>query len=446
MPRILSNAMVSVRDLLATAGPLVLLALALLAVAYWLLDPAPPKRVVLATGPEDGDYAALGKRYAAELKRYGIEVVLKTTAGSAENQRLLRDRSQQVDLAFVQGGSSDALRAADEEKDGAPVVSLGSLSLEPVWLFYREQAVKKPFKATLTLADLQGWRVNTGARGSGTPGLIGKLLHANGIERESLVRSRLDLTPAVVALLSGDLDAIAFTSAPEAPMVQMLLQSPGVKLFEFAQAEAYARRMPFLSAVVLPRGIVDLARNLPARDTPLVATTTALVARERTHPALLQLFVQAAHAIHSEPSWLARAGQFPSPLHTEFPLAQEAERYYRNGTPLLQRYLPFWLANLIDRMWVVLASLIVVLIPVTRVVPPLYVWRIRRRVFRSYRRLREIELAVSSKAEPPAKLLDELNRLDATVEHVAMPLSYTEELYTLRGHIQLVRERLASFK
>ncbi len=444
MPRILRNTLISVRDVIVTAGPFLLLALALLALAYWALDPEPPRRVVLATGPEDSDYARFGKRYAAELRRHGIEVVLKATAGSAENQRLLRDASQQVDLAFVQGGSSEALRAADEEQGGAPLVSLGSISLEPVWFFYREQAARKLPKATLTLGRLQGWRVNIGARGSGVPGLMGKLLHANGVERESLVRSRLEQTPAVVALLSGELDAIVLASAPEAPIVQMLLQSPGVKLLEFAEAEAYARRMPFLTAVVLPRGIVDLARNLPAHDTLLIATTTALVARERTHPALVQLFVQAAHAIHGGPAWLTRAGQFPSPLHTEFPLAKEAEHYYRDGPPLLQRYLPFWLANLVDRMWVVLASLIVVLIPITRVVPPLYIWRIRSRVFRWYRRLREIEIALGNNTVPPEKLLDELNRLDAKAQHITVPLSYAEELYTLRSHIRLVRERLAA--
>ncbi|MGB7542839.1 MAG: TAXI family TRAP transporter solute-binding subunit [Burkholderiales bacterium] len=445
MPLVLRNALVSVRDLTVTAGPLALLALVLLAGAYWLLDPTPPRRVVLATGPEESDYAGFGKRYAAELKRYGIEVVLKTTAGSAENQRLLRDVSQRVDVAFVRGGSSDAVRAADEDKAGAPLVSLGSISLEPVWLFYREQAARKFPRATLTqLGQLRGWRVNTGARGSGMPGLMGKLLHANGIEPESLVRSRLELTPAVVALLAGELHAIVFTSAPEAPMVQMLLQTPGVKLFEFAQAEAYSRHMPFLSAVLLPHGVVDLARDLPARDVPLIATTTALVAREDTHPALLQLFVQAAHAIHGGTGWLVRAGQFPSPQNTELPLAKEAERYYRNGPPLLQRYLPFWLANPIDRMWVVLLSIVALLIPLARVVPPLYDWRIRSRIFRWYRRLREIEKALSTNAEPPAKLLDELNRLDARAERTTVPLSYTDELYSLRGHIQLVRARLAS--
>jgi TRAP-type uncharacterized transport system substrate-binding protein len=446
MPRLIRNALVSVRDLIAATGPFVLLALLLLAGAYVLLDPAPPRRVVLATGPEQSDYAEFGKRYAAELKRYGIEVVQKATEGSSENRRLLLDAAQAVDLGFVRGGSSDATRAADEANGGATLVSLGSLYLEPVWLYYRSETAKRLNReATLTqLTGLRGWRVNVGARGSGVTGLVGKLLHANGIERDSLQASRLEQTPAVVALLAGEIDALVMTAVPESLMVQMLLQTPGVKLFEFTQADAYTRRFPFLSAVVLPRGVADLARDLPAHDLPLIATTTALVARADTHPALLQLFVQAAHNIHGGTGWLARAGQFPSPQHTEMPLAKEAERYYRNGPPLLQRYLPFWLANLIDRMWVVLVSIIAVLIPLARVVPPLYAFRIRSRVFRWYRQLREIEDAQRLDSASAADLLDEVNKLDAKVQHVSVPLSYADELYALRSHIKLVRERLAS--
>ncbi|MFH1604298.1 MAG: TAXI family TRAP transporter solute-binding subunit [Pseudomonadota bacterium] len=447
MPRLIRNALVSVRDLIAAIGPFALIAIVLLAGAYLLLDPMPPKRVVLATGPEQSDYVEFGKRYASELKRYGIEVVQRPTQGSSENRRLLQAQEHSVDLGFVRGGSSDSTRAVDEEKSRVPLVSLGSLYLEPVWLFYRAQAARRLNReATLTqLAELQGWRVNLGARGSGVTGLVGKLLRANGIERDSLKASRLEQTEAVVALLAGELDAIVLAAAPESLMVQMLLSTPGVKLFEFAQAEAYARRLPFLSAVILPRGMVDLARDLPAQDLPLVATTTTLVAREGTHPALLQLFVQAARNIHGGTGWLARAGQFPAPQSAEFPLAKEAERYYRNGPPLLQRYLPFSLANLIDRMWVVLVSIIAVLIPLARVVPPLYQFRIRSRIFRWYRQLREIEDAqiAETGSGSSADLLDRLNKLDAKAQSIAVPLSYTDELYSLRSHIQLVRERLS---
>jgi hypothetical protein len=167
-----------------------------------------------------------------------------------------------------------------------------------------------------------------------------------------------------------------------------------------------------------------------------------LVAREGTHPALIQLFVQAAHRIHGGQGWFSRAGQFPSPENVELPLAAEAERFYKSGPPLLERHLPFWLANLIDRMWVALVSIIAVLIPLSRVVPPLYALRVRSRIFRWYRDLRSIEYELSSSETPTAELLSRLNRLDAKAETVAVPLAYTDELYRLRAHIRLVRERL----
>jgi TRAP transporter TAXI family solute receptor len=434
VPRIVRDTLVSVRELLLAWGPFILVGAALLVVAYWLLDPQPPKRVVLATGPERSAYEEFGKRYKAELARYGIEVVLKTTRGSFENRRLLRGEQREAELAFVQGGSSDADRAVDEDQAGTAVVSLGSLFYEPVWVFYRSKSVLDQ------ISDLKGRRVSVGARGSGTPGLTSKLLAANHLERDDIRRSNLDETPAVMALLGSELDAAVLVTAPESPMVQMLLQTPGVRLLEFPQAEAYARRLPFLSTVTLPRGVADMARDVPRRDLQLVATTTTLLAREDTHPALLQLFLQAAARIHGRPGWLARAGAFPNGSSAEFPLAKEAERYYRAGPPFLQRYLPFWLANLVDRMWVALFSIVAVLIPLSRLVPPLYRFRVRSRVFRWYRQLRSIEDDIGERDRKA--LIDELDKLEARVKRVAVPLSYADELYALRSHIDLVRIKL----
>lgn len=444
MPRIIRDTLISAKELSATAGPFVLLALVLLAGAYYLLKPTPPKRVVLATGPEQGAYSALGKRYQTELKRYGIEVMLRTTNGSRENLRLLRDEKEDVQIAFVQGGASETVRAPDEEEKGLPLVSLGSMFYEPVWIFYRTDSAKRVRKdGTLAeIADLRGLRVNVGTRGSGIPGMTNRLLLANLMERDDIVRSSLDLTPSVTALLEGKLDAVALVSAPESPLVQMLLQTPGIRLFEFTQAEAYARRFPYLTQVTLARGVVDLSRNVPPRDIKLVAATCSLVAREDFHPALVQLFVQAASRIHGAGGWIAGSGRFPTPQNTEFPLAHDAERYYRTGPPLLQRYMPFWLANLIDRMWVALFSIIAILIPLARILPPLYTFRIRSRIFRWYRNLRQIEQDLAAKSVPARELLERLEKLDAKAETVMVPLAYTDELYALRSYIAMVREKL----
>ena len=443
MPKALRNTLLSFRDLFVTAGPFLILAVALLVVAYYLLDPSPPRRVVLATGVPQGAYSEFGKRYADLLKQHGIQVELRNTAGAAENLRLLNDPESGVDIAFVQGGADERdRRPHSEDEDEDPLVSLGSLFYEPVWLFYREESAKRLLKSnTLTsLGQLVGWRVNIGVRGSGTPNLMRRLIEANKIDRNEIQVLREPLTPAVMALLEGTSDAMVFNSAPESLMVQMLLQTPGIKLFDFAQADAYSRRFSFMSPVKLPRGVVDLAADLPPTDIHLVAPTATLVARKETHPALIQLFVQAANTIHSPAGWFQQKGQFPSPNNVEHPLAAEAQRYYARGVPILQRYLPFWVANVVERMWVVLLSIIAILIPLSRVVPPLYEFRIRSRVFRWYGRLRAVEDAQGKR--PHDELLKELDDIEHSVEHVSVPLSYADELYSLRSHIQMVRGRL----
>src|SRR6478735_12263025 len=383
--RALRHTLLSIRDLLVSAGPVLLLAVALLALAYWWLDPNPPKRVVLATGQPQSAYEEFGKRYQKALKAYGIEVVLVPSEGSPSNLRLLR--AGKADLGFVQGGSND--RNANEESG---IQSLGSLFLEPLWMFYRADAAKNAPGGVLTsLTQLQDLRINVGFRGSGSPGLMRRLFEANNLDPAKMKLTRLDQTAAVVGFLNGEIDVIVFASAPESLMVQMLLQTPGVKLMDFSQSEAYSRRLPFLTPVVLPRGVVDLARDMPASDLRLVATTTALLTREQTHPALLQLFAQAARELHSPAGWFNRTGSFPTTEHSEYPVSAEAERAIKGGQPFLQRYLPFWLANLVERMWLALGIIIAILLPLSRIVPPLYEFRIRSRVFRWYAQLRAIE-------------------------------------------------------
>ncbi len=437
MPKALRYTLLSLRELLISAGPFALLAVGLLVLAYLWLDPTPPKRVTLATGPAQSAYDEFGKRYKKALAVNGIEVVLLPSEGSSANLQLLREGK--ADLGFVQGGSGDI--ATDEENT---IESLGSLFVEPVWLFYRESAAKKiTATATLTsLGQLQGLRINVGTPGSGVPTLMAKLFEANRVEPTGMRLSQLEQTPGTVAFLNGELDAVVFASAPESLMVQMLLQTPGVKLMDFAQSEAYSRRFPFLTPVLLPRGVVDLARDMPPQDARLVASTTALLTRDSTHPALLQLFAQAAKETHGMAGWFNRAGAFPSISLSEFPIAKEGERAIRGGQPLLQRWLPFWLANLVERMWLALGLIIAILLPLSRIVPPLYEFRIRSRVFRWYAQLRDIEDRLQTGEALAPQLLEELDALDNKAGTINVPLSYADELYALRGNIQLVRKKL----
>ncbi len=436
MPKAIRYTLLSLRDLAVSAGPFIVLAVTLLILAYWWLDPNPPKRVVLATGPAQSAYEEFGKRYAKILAVDGIEVTLLPSQGSAHNLQLLREGK--VDLGFVQGGTSD-YDAADAEN----LTSLGSLFVEPLWLFYRDRPGRKTGGAGAlnSLTQLQGWRINLGTAGSGVPSLMGKLFESNRIEPASLTITTLDQTPATVAFLNGELDAIVFASAPESLMVQMLLQTPGVKLMNFTQSEAYSKRFSFLSTARLPQGVVDLARNIPPEDVSLVAPTTSLIARSSIHPALAQLFAQAGNVIHGPAGWFKSAREFPNRDNSELPVSKEAERAIKNDAPLLQRYLPFWVANLVERMWLVMGIIIAVMLPLSRIVPPLYEFRVRSRIFRWYGQLRDIEARIEATGNNQT-ILEELDKLEARAQKISVPLSYTDELYALRSNIHLVRKKL----
>lgn len=432
--------LVSVFELLLTAGPVLLLGIGLVWLAYTVLNPNPPRRMVLATGTAQGAYAEFGQLYKDALAKHGIEVVLRPTEGSLENLQLLK--TGEVDAAFVQGGADDLTDGDAPPADN--LQSLGSLFREPVWVFYREDSAKKTTgKAALdSLSKLATWRVNVGQEGSGVTNLMRRLLEANGVNTAAMKLSRLATTPAVVALLAGEIDAMALVSAPESPIVRMLLITPGIRLMDFAQAEAYSRRVPQVAPVVLPRGVVDLAKDLPPQDMHMLAATAALLVREDTHPALQQLLVQAARRIHGESNWFQHKGEFPRALGGDYPLSPEAQRFYASGEPMLQRYVNFWLANMVDRMWVVMVSIIAVLIPLSRVVPPLYNFRIRSRIFRWYGALREIESHIAEGTRSHDVLRTELDAIDERVLRLPVPLSYADELYSLRSHIMLVRRRL----
>jgi uncharacterized protein len=436
MPRIFHFTKFSLRDFIVTAGPPVIVVLALCFIAYRLIDPAPPKHVTISTGQENSAYEEFAKKYAAALAEQGIQLSLKPSQGSYENLQRLNDPQSGVDIAFVQSGSTDQ---AEAERKG--LISLGSLFTEPVWLFIRDR------KNITQLTQLKRLKINVGPEGSGVPQLFRKILSVNGVEPEDLTLGTLENIPATVQLLDGRIDGMVFSSAPDALLIQMLLQTPGIKLFDFAQAEAYTRRFPFLTHVVLPRGIVDLGRDLPPKDYHLIAPTATLVARQDLHPALVDLFVQAASEIHGGAGWFRKQGEFPTASYTEIPVARDAEKFYKNGPPFMQRYMPFWLANVFERMWVVIVALGALLIPLSRIVPPLYVWKVRSRVYRWYGQLRTVEQAVEEvppekRSEVYSAQLARLNEIEEKVNQVSIPLSFAEELYGLRSHINFVRKRV----
>lgn len=436
---------------LSSAGPLAQLGLlAVAALVLWgawqVLQPTPEKRLVIATGPEQGAYDDFARRYRPLLEAQGLVVELRATQGSGDNLALLRQPGGGVHAAFVQGGALTAAPLPEAEAGAEPaVLSLGSVAPEPLWLFYREDSARRLLggQAPEKLSQLAGWRIDTGPPGGGTGRLFWQLAEASGLPPPAAAAAASgNAVGGVLALVQGRVDALALVSAAEAPLVQYLLHTPGVRLMGLAQTEAYARRFAFLRAVQLPRGTVDLAADLPPQNLPLAATSATLAVRADLHPALVQLLLHTARQVHSPPGWFQRGGDFPQPSADELPLAPAAERYYRNGPPWLQQYLPFWLANFVDRMWIVLLPLLAALLPLSRVLPPLVTLRLRSRVYRWYAHLRAIEHELEAPGADLEALRARLEQLDAQTENIGLPLSFTNELYDLRGHIHLVRKRL----
>jgi len=418
------------RELLRVFGPVTVLVLIAFVVAFQFIKPAPPSRVVMATGAPGGAYQAYGERYRQILAEQGIDLVLRNTAGSAENLALL-DRGE-VDVAFVQGGS----RTPNEAED---LRALGSLYFEPLWLFHRAGL------SLDRLNELRGLRVAVGAAGSGTRQLVTGLLHDTGVTDDALQLSPLSGRAAAQALRAGELDALFLVSGAQSALVSGLISSPGIELASLERAAAYTRRYQYLNELLLPEGGMDLAANLPPRDTKLIAPAAVLVGHDDLHPAIADLLLQAATRIHGGGGAFESVGQFPSPAYTELPISEEARRYYQYGPPLLQRYMPFWLASLLDRLKVMLLPLVVLMLPLFKVMPPIYSWRMRARIYRWYRELERIDLL--QHANPPGseceQLLADLAALEDEVVRIEVPLSFANQLYHLRQHIDLVRERIA---
>lgn len=422
------------RDVLIVLGPALLLTVVAFAVAFQFVKPAPPRHIVMASGPEGGAYYQFAQRYQRILARNDIELEVRTTAGSAENLRLLLDPDGDVEVAFLQGGVG-----TDREYEG--IESLGGVFYEPIWVFVRGRVPE-------TVGGLAGKRVAVGAPGSGTSNAITSMLQFNGIERSELELVEFGGDDAVDALLEGTVDAVAFVATSEAPYLRRLLDRPDVHLMPFVRAEAYRRRYRFLARVVLPRGAADLERDLPPEDVQMVAMVANLGARETLHPAIGELLLEAADEVNGPGDIFAAPGQFPSTEGVVLPLDKDARRYIVKGPPLLQRYLPFWAANAIDRMIVLLIPLVTILYPLFKVVPPTYRWRVRSKIHRYYRELVAIEsgLRESPSQEALERGLDRLATIDDQLGGLSVPTAYINLVYDLRLHLRLVRGRLEAME
>lgn len=415
------------RDLWLTITPLVVIALALSAFALRFIEPAPPDSIVISTGPIEGGYHMFALRYQEILARDGVKLELRPSAGSQENVSRLLDDKSDVEVGFLQSGSAFAANAPE-------LVSLGSIYYEPLWVFYRGPEIHD-------FRGLRGKKLGIGPEESGTRALALQLLAVNAAVMPPTKLLIENGKQANELLLRGKLDAVFIVGPPESPLVEQLVSAPGIKLLSLDRAEAYTRRFPSLTKLTLPQGVFDFVENVPAHDVTLISSTANLLAVDSLHPALAYLLMRAASEVHGGAGLLRKAGDFPAPLNSEFPLSDEATRYYKSGPPFLQRYLPYWAAVLVDRLWLTLLPVLALLIPLGRIMPAIYRWRARWRIYRWYGKLKEVELELDENSTPEQlkELLVRLDQIERAVNRINTPLAYVDNLYAFRQNVNLVR-------
>ncbi len=407
--------------------------LGLLGTYFLFVEAPPPRRVVIATGSPDGAYYRFAQRYAELLKKEGVVLDVRTTHGSVENVKLLLDEHSDVSVAFVQTGIVDPANSQSLQ-------SLGSLYREPLWIFYRHS------ETVDRLTQLKGQRIAIGTEGSGTRAIALQLLEANGIGADQTEILNTSGIAAAEALIKHEIDAAFFVAGIDAVYIQQLLREPGIRLAELNQAAAYERQFRFLSTVTIHAGLLDIKHNIPAKNTVLIAPAATLVAHGSLHPALISLLLKVATTVHRSGDLLATNGEFPSPSFTDVPLSDEADRFFRVGPPVLQRILPFWLASMVDRMKIMVIPLIMLLMPLLRIAPPLVRWQTRRKIYLWYAQLRKVDqMALHGMSTLEAQQsLNQLQILERQIAHVGVPLSYMEEYYNLRLHLNLVSNQVTS--
>jgi len=406
----------------------VLLVTAVWAAAHFL-EPAPPLHIVLASGLEDGLLHQYAQRYKEILARHGVQVEERITVGPGENLKLLEDPHSGVDVGFVQGG----LATFPQDND---IEMLASLYYVAMWIIYRDT------ETPTYISDLRGRRIAVGVKGSGAFVLSETLFKLNHVTSDNTTIVSLSNSAALIALKAGEVDAAVFVDGAEAKTVWFALNEPNLKLFSFGHADAYARLLPYIVKLTLPPGVINLARNIPEKEVALIATKEMLAARNDLHPALIGLLIDAAKEIHGGQALLRKSGEFPGTARVDLPVSSHADEHSRFGSPFLYKYLPFWVAALVERAFIIVLPIAAVVFPVVHFLPQFLRWRWRSRIYRWYRELAllEREVATHRGELPSERWLRDLDRIERSVARINTPAGYASEAYTLRQHIDFVRD------
>ncbi|MDP3513441.1 MAG: TAXI family TRAP transporter solute-binding subunit [Sulfuritalea sp.] len=421
------------RGLVISVGSILIVCLAVGAGAFLFLNTAAPRSLTISSGPAGSTFQRTAEKYQKILAREGVTLKILPSDGSTENLRRLADAGSGVDIGFVLGGA-----AGDKEFD--QLMSLGSVSYQPLMIFYRGE------KREL-LSQFKGMRLNVGPAASGPHALALRLLKANGIvPGADTMLDETDFEDPGKELREGRVDAVFLMGDSTASSVMRKLMRDGdVRLFSFVQTDAYVRRVRVLNKLLLPRGGLDLGQDLPPEDVYLVGPTVQLVARESLHPALSDLLLEAAREVHGSASLFRKRGEFPAAQEGDFRISADATRYYASGKSFLYGTFPFWLASLIARVLAFLVPVVLLLLPALKFAPMIYRWRIESRIYRWYQVLLELEREAFKPPVDAARrgeLLHQLDHIETAVNRIVIPASFGDLFYGLRGHINFVRQSL----
>lgn len=411
----------------AAAALALLVALCLWA-SFQFIEPLPPRQIVIASGPEASLLHAHAQRYANALARHGVRVVERVTEGVGENLRLLGDPASGVDIAFVQGGQADSI-------DATGVEMLASLYYQPLWIFTRRG------EGIDSLAAAKGKVVSTGMPGSGTNALALPLLADNGVAADNTPLLSVPTDGARTALLAKEVDIALLVGGARTPAIAAMLADPALELANLAHADAYPQRYRHLTRHTLFAGAIAFAPALPRQDVALITTEAMLAARSTLHPAIVNLLLETIRDEHDDQGFFETPGEFPNVEQVDLPVSPHAIRHKRFGPSLLYRYLPFWVATVIEWCVIILVPLLIVVVPVVRFLPEVRRWHVRSRIFRCYGELKMLERDVELRRGtlPIERWLADLDRVERSAAQIRLPSSFASEAYTLREHIALVR-------
>ena len=373
----------------------------------------------------------MGQRYKEILARAGVKVDVLLTDGSTEDLKLLKDPQSGVKVAVIQGGVSNS-------KEISGLLSLGRVNYQVFWIFYR---------ASDTLDDLvqlKGKRIAVGPTGSGTQTVAAKILGVNGVTSETATLLPLAGEKAAAAMNDGGLDVMFLANTDSAPLYKSLLKDPRYRVMNVRRAEALTRIYPFLVRLVLPQGVIDLERNIPATDITTVATTNAILVREDIHPAIANLLTAALVELHSEAGLFHRTGEFPMQSDPEFAMAETARDFYKNGPSFLHRHVPLWAVTHVERAIALLVTATAIGIPLLSFGPRLYLWFVQLYVTNLYRRLRIVEAGLRTELTAPqvVAIQTDLENIDRAAS--ILPMRHSDLFFSLREHIDRTRTHLAS--